>query len=287
MNLVKPKQVPEGATILDVLSDSSYELEHIHSAKNYSIYELAFSEKIEKDFPDKKTPLYIYGYSNKTGESERADYVLGSMGYGEIYVIDGGLTAWEEAGLPVVKGKPAEISDGVYSVLNDESTIEWTGRNIGNKHVGSIRIKDGSFLIEDGAPLNGKIIVDMSSINNFDQEGEWKEMLVNHLKSSDFFDVEKHPTAEIALVEANRIEGPASRPNYHIEADLTIKGITERIGFEAQIHEKEGMIVLNAHLDVDRSKHNVTYGSEKFFARLGIHLIDDMISFDVILFLKR
>ena len=48
-------------------------------------------------------------------------------------------------------------------------------------------------MIEHGTLVGGQISIDMTSIENTDQEGKWKANLEGHLKSDDFFNVEKFP----------------------------------------------------------------------------------------------
>lgn len=280
---MKPNEIPADVTIIDILSDSSYALEHIKGAKNFSVYETAFMDKIQEAFtPDDK--LLVYGFNNKTEEAQRAQYLLTQAGY-EADILDGGLVAWKEAGLPVeaIDGLTTPMV-GEYKVVPETSRVEWTGRNIGNKHTGNIKVKSGYLKFEDGVPKEGSVVIDMDTINNVDLDPEFKPMLEAHLKSHDFFAVEKYPTAQIDVTGVEEILGLISAPNYRVTADLTIKDIANKVSFLAFVHEKEGQAVMNAHFDIDRSLWDIKYGSERFFSRLGIHLIDDTISLDVILF---
>lgn len=279
---MKPNEIPVDVTIIDILSDSSYALEHIKGAQNFSVYENAFMDKIQEAFtPDDK--LVVYGLNNKTEEAQRAHYLLTQAGY-EADILDGGLEAWKDAGLPLEYSDGLTPMVGEYKVAPETSRVEWTGRNIGNKHTGNIKVKSGYLKFEDGVPTEGSVVIDMDTINNVDLDPEYKPMLEGHLKSHDFFAVEKYPTAQIDVTGVEEILGPISGPNYRITADLTIKGITNKVSFSAFVHEKEGQAVMNAHFDIDRSLWDIKYGSERFFSRLGIHLIDDTISLDVILF---
>ncbi|MFK7780699.1 MAG: YceI family protein [Candidatus Gracilibacteria bacterium] len=288
MKYIRAKSLKENAIIIDLLSDQSYKIEHIKGAKNFSIYEMDFSEKIKNTFPDKKTILYIYGLSNDTKESEVAYNVLEELGYKNIYIIDDGLNGWKKLGLPFIKGKSKIEFNGKYVVSNEESRVEWIGRNIGNKHNGNLKFKEGYLLLDKGLITEGEFVIDMTSIDNFDlKESEFKNMLINHLKSKDFFDIDKFPTSTIKFLKFEKIKDVASKPNYNIMAELTIKGITNNIGFHAHIHEKDESLVINAHLDINRTNWNIMYGSEKFFARLGGHIIDDIISIDIIVFAKK
>ena len=86
----------------------------------------------------------------------------------------------------------------------------------------------------------------------------------------------------LSINKTEQLDTFGSQPNTTVFADLTIKGQTHEIVFDAYIEKREELI-LSAHFDIDRTKWNVQYGSEKFFAKLGMHIIEDLISFDVVI----
>ena len=54
---------------------------------------------------------------------------------------------------------------------------------------------------------NGSFVVDMTTITCLDlTEKEWNDKLVNHLKSDDFFGVEKYPTAKLEITGSDKIK---------------------------------------------------------------------------------
>lgn len=286
MAMKKIKNIPEKCSLIDVLSDSSFARKHIKGAKNISVYEIAFLDKMNKEYPDKSQPLCIYGWSDRTQEVKRAYEFLTKAGYSDISTLSGGLEAWEEDGRPIERGEVIRKLDGNYAIDSNMSIVEWSGRNIGKRHIGRILVKDGKFIFKEGNLKGGEIILDMNSISNIDLDDVYKNQLINHLKSDDFFSVDKFSEAKLKISEINKLE-VESIPNYYFKAMLTIKDITKEIEFEASVHEKENKMVLNAHFDIDRTKWNVKYGSERFFSKLGIHIVDDVISFDIILFGDR
>jgi polyisoprenoid-binding protein YceI len=79
----------------------------------------------------------------------------------------------------------------------------------------------------------------------------------------------------------------AGEANYEIEGILTIKDVSKAIKFNAIIlPQSDGSINGQAHFDFDRTLWNVRYGSEKFFEKLGMHLVNDVISLDLFLIAK-
>lgn len=156
----------------------------------------------------------------------------------------------------------------------DKSVVEWTGKKIGGAHNGEVKIKSAFIDFENSEIVGGKVVMDMTSITNADLEDEgYKQKLVGHLKSDDFFGVEKYPTATFEVTKSARFKnGKAS-----VTGKLTIKGKTEEITFDVS---KNGVEYV-AQVEVDRSKFNVRYGSNSFFDNLGDKAIDDIFTLDI------
>lgn len=114
----------------------------------------------------------------------------------------------------------------------------------------------------------------MTSITDTDlTDASYNQKLVGHLKSADFFGVEKFPIATMKITKATKFsKGKAS-----VTGVITIKGKTEPITFDIV---KSGSIY-TAKLEIDRSKHDVKYGSTSFFDSLGDKAIDDIFILDI------
>jgi len=156
----------------------------------------------------------------------------------------------------------------------EKSSIEWLGKKIGGQHTGNIELKNGSLKLKNDKIIAGEFVVDMTSITNTDLKDEgYNQKLVGHLKSDDFFGVEKFPTAKFVVTNSSKFSnGKAS-----LSGNITIKGKTESISFEVVRAGKE----YTAKIDIDRSKFNVRYGSNSFFDNLGDKAIDDIFTLDI------
>lgn len=162
----------------------------------------------------------------------------------------------------------------VFSVTGQEtqvdvnsSKITWLGKKVTGEHTGHIKFKSANLLL-DGKKLKGGMFeVDMSTITCTDIENEeYNAKLVGHLKSDDFFGIEKHPVSQLKLTKVKSID-----TGYKVEGDLTIKGNTHPINFDV----KQDGNVFVGKVTVDRTKYNVRYGSGKFFDNLGDKMIYD------------
>lgn len=155
----------------------------------------------------------------------------------------------------------------------ESSKIEWFAEKVTGKHNGLVMLKSGTIEVADGKLKGGEFTVDMTSINVTDLEGEYKQKLEGHLKSDDFFSVDKHKTANFKIKQV--ITKNSSTYNHEITGDLTIKGITHPITFPASISIKDGKFAAYGEMVVDRSKYDVRYGSKSFFDDLGDKAIYD------------
>jgi len=158
-----------------------------------------------------------------------------------------------------------------YSISVDESSVEWTGRKVTGEHNGTVKLKSGNLEFTKGVLTGGSFSVDMQTIDNSDLSGEWKDKLVGHLKSDDFFGVEKYPTANFVITKVVP-QGPGK---YKVIGNMTIKEDTNPIQFIVNTVEENGKIYSTADITLDRSKYNVRYGSGSFFDDLGDKTIYD------------
>ena len=164
------------------------------------------------------------------------------------------------------------IVDGKKEVKADKSKVVWKGYKVTGSHEGTIDIKSGFLDFKDGKLVGGKFMIDMTTIAVTDLEGEYKGKLEEHLKSDDFFGVEKYTTASLIFTNVK-----ASGKNaYNVTADLNIKGQTNPIEFIISIYGNKA----TASLKVDRTKYNVKYGSASFFDGLKDKTIYD--EFDLV-----
>jgi polyisoprenoid-binding protein YceI len=210
-------------------------------------------------------------------------------GYSRVFILAGGLLEWRNGGFPVERGADAALpesapADGTYRIDIENSRLEWIGRNLNNRHIGQLAVLEGELVILAGVPSTGRIVVDMHSLTNFDlQDAGYRDMLISHLKSDDFFAVDCFPTASLILI------GWKADTAYFQEApsgiatgELTIKGISRPVSFPViTAPQPDGSIKIHAAFDIDRTLWGVLYGSCKYFERLGMHLVHDTVSLEL------
>ncbi|MFD2514381.1 YceI family protein [Pontibacter locisalis] len=185
----------------------------------------------------------------------------------------------------IVAEEPVAAEGQAYEIVEEESKVNWHGTKVAGEHRGEIELQDGQLLVNNNQLAGGTVVVDMKTITNSDIEAEEdRTKLEGHLKSDDFFGVEKYPTATFEITNATPVANAgAGQPNYNVEGNLTIKEKTEKVSFPATVQMKGNMVKASADVTVDRSKFDVRYGSNSFFDNLGDKAISDefTISFDV------
>ncbi|MBD1363013.1 YceI family protein [Mucilaginibacter sp. ZT4R22] len=152
-----------------------------------------------------------------------------------------------------------------FEIVTPQSNIGWVGKKVTGAHNGTIAIKEGEVILNDGKLAGGKFIIDTTSIKILDvTDPDLNAQFWGHLASDDFFSLEKYPEAvlEITSVEGN-----------HVEGNLTIKDITHAIGFDVAVNVNGDVLTATGLVVVDRTKYGMKFRSGNFFQNLGDTLI--------------
>ncbi|WNH09944.1 YceI family protein [Thalassobellus suaedae] len=172
----------------------------------------------------------------------------------------------------LVSASFTNIEKETKEIKTDESKVVWKGYKVTGSHEGTIAIQSGNLVFEEDKLVGGEFVIDMTTINSTDLQGEYKGKLDGHLKSDDFFGVTNHPTASLVFKEVT-----ASGKNaYTVSGDLTIKGKTNPITFVISIYGNKA----TTSLKVDRTKYGIEYKSGSFFDDLKDKAIYD--EFDLV-----
>lgn len=182
----------------------------------------------------------------------------------------------------VAISQPKKQTATTLKVNAQESTIKWTAKKVTGEHWGNVKFSEGTVTVDGKNLTGGTFTMDMTTIDVQDLQGEYNGKLLGHLKSDDFFAVEKHKTATLKIKSLAAIAGAkAGEKTHNVTADLTIKGITHPVTFPAQIIVAKGNVTANAEFEVDRTLYDIKYGSGKFFEGLGDKAIDDKFTIKV------
>ncbi|UOE49241.1 YceI family protein [Mucilaginibacter sp. SMC90] len=157
-----------------------------------------------------------------------------------------------------------------FEIISAKSNIDWVGRKVTGAHNGTIAIKDGSLTFADGQLTGGKFTIDTTSIKILDiTDPATNAQFAGHLASDDFFNSENYPEAQFVVTAINK----GSNDTYRITGDLSIKGITHAVGFDAQVTSATDTVSATGKVVVDRTKYGMKFRSGNFFKDLGDTLI--------------
>lgn len=152
------------------------------------------------------------------------------------------------------------------------------------KHLG-ISFVDGEFTTMEGVVITknttdfeGAVFnftIDANSINTRIEQRD------NHLKSDDFFNIEKYPTITLKNAALKKTDGS----NYTLEGDLTIRDVTKKVTFD--VTQNNGLITdpwgmvragFTATTTINRLDYNVSYGDK---LPTGVDVVGNNVTIEV------
>ncbi len=164
----------------------------------------------------------------------------------------------------------------VFLLDTENSDVAWEGRRIGGGHDGTIGIKSGRFYVFEGDLVGGEVVIDMNQIVVLDIENpNSNARLQAHLESDDFFAVEEYPEARFEITNVEAVEEEIADITHRVFGNMTIRGITHGIAFNANIDFSGDSMLAFAAFDLDRTRWNVRFGSGSIFEDLGDSAIND------------
>lgn len=121
---------------------------------------------------------------------------------------------------------PMALRAGTYTLDPAHGKITWSVMHLGlSRYQGQIAGVKGELQLDPKAPEKSTLLVTIP----MDGGGTFDSELDAHLRSADFFEVAKYPTATFT---ATRIERTGER-GARVTGDLTLRGLTRPVTFEA------------------------------------------------------
>lgn len=154
-----------------------------------------------------------------------------------------------------------------YVFSNAGSRLGFVGAKITRKHEGAFNVFSGAIELVEGDLAKSLIMLEiaMASLTADDPK------LTAHLKSPDFFDVEKFPKASF---RSTRLEaGGEGGATHTVTGNLTVHGTTKSIRFPAWLKLAKAGLDVRTEFVVDRRDFGVVYPGMK----------DDLIKDEVLL----
>jgi polyisoprenoid-binding protein YceI len=139
-----------------------------------------------------------------------------------------------------------------FPITPEHCKIEFIGSKVTGSHNGSFQKFSGE-INYTGDPTTSRvnITIDMNSITADDPK------LTEHLKTADFFDVAKFPTAKF---ESTAIRAGGDKGASHtITGNLTLHGVTKSISFPATISATADAVTVNSDFAINRKDFGINY----------------------------
>ncbi len=181
---------------------------------------------------------------------------------------------------------PVHVAGEKYIIDTKETILTWEGSMVfgfGEKNIGYVYVSKGELMIEKDSLVGGTAEIDMNTIEYKDKAN--KNSPINHLKSPDFFDVEKFPISTFAITKVESVN--VRSKTIKVSGNLTIKGITNLITIPAEIEVKDGIVKANGKVLIDRTQWGIRYRSGKFYDNLADNAVSDDIEIHMKIVAKK
>lgn len=171
----------------------------------------------------------------------------------------------------------------IYTVDVAKSSINWEGKKFAGSHTGTVNLTSGTLAFNGKKLAEGGFIANMTTIKTMDGDKP-NANLDKHLKSEDFFGIEKFPAANFVIKKV-----AANGANVNITGDLTVKGVTNSVTFPATVvwNADKTVTATADKIVIDRTKYGIQFKSKSIFSDIGDNFIYDDFTLSVKLVAKK
>ena len=144
------------------------------------------------------------------------------------------------------------VSGQKYQITPQNSKIEFTGSKVTGSHNGGFQQFSGE-VDYAGDPQRSQvnITIQTDSITTDDDD------LTKHLKTPDFFDVAKFPTATFVSTEIK--PGGEGGATHTVTGNLTMHGVTKAVTFPATIAVTPDTATVDSTFSINRKDFGISY----------------------------
>ncbi len=165
-------------------------------------------------------------------------------------------------------GSTTEMKGTVLPISPENSKVEFTGSKVTGKHDGGFKAFTGTIDLVNNKPEESKVSVDIDTNSIFSDD----DKLTGHLKSADFFEVEKYPRA--TFVSTKIVPDAAKGVGvYTVTGDFDLHGQKKSITFPAKITMSDAEVAVDAEFSINRKDFGIVYAGKT----------DDLIRDDVVI----
>jgi polyisoprenoid-binding protein YceI len=171
---------------------------------------------------------------------------------------------------PAATQAASDTAGTTYAFSEANSSIDFVGAKVTRKHDGKFGTFKGTIQNVDNDPTKSSAMVeiDTASLSSDDPK------LTKHLKSPDFFDVDKFPKATFKTTSIK--PGGEAGATHTITGNLELHGVTKQVTFPAKIKSGPDSVQVEAEFAINRKDFGIVYPG----------MANDLIKDDVLLKLK-
>lgn len=165
----------------------------------------------------------------------------------------------EKPAEPAPAASPTAAAEPALEGIALSGTVSAVGSKVTGSHALTFKEWKGALLLKDGKPDGGKltVIIQAASVDET-SDNMMKEKLVGHLKSPDFFDVEKFPTASFVSSDITAAPGP-NGATHKVKGKLTLRGVTKDVEFDAAIALAGKDLTGKTEFSINRKDFGIVY----------------------------
>lgn len=173
------------------------------------------------------------------------------------------LTGVSAAAVAQVEGfirNPAQVQSGTYVLDASHGKITWSMDHMGfSTYVGQFTDVSATLNLDVKNPSASKLQAEVKT----DSVGSLNSALDGHLKTADFLDTAKFPTAGFQATKIRLIDADSAE----ITGNLTLRGVTKPIVMIADFNQagvnpvdRKYTVGFDGHARIKRSDFGITYG---------------------------
>lgn len=156
--------------------------------------------------------------------------------------------------VPVSDGEKDVGPSGQLKLTTENTTVKFVGAKLVGSHEGVFNEFSGTVDFKDGDPLTAavRVKIDMSSVETDSPQ------LDTHLKSPDFFDIEKFSHTTFVSTDVTK-SGKVGDNHFVVTGELTLHGITKEVAIPATITVSDEKIVMASQFTINRKDYGIVY----------------------------
>jgi len=139
-------------------------------------------------------------------------------------------------------------------IASTTSKIEFIGSKANGRHTGGFKEFTGTVAMPEADLAGATITIEITTSSIFTDNGK----LTNHLKSGDFFDVNKPPKATFKSTAIKAAKG-ANGTTHEITGDLAMHGVTKSITFPVKATVDDKGLTVEGKITLKQDDFGMTY----------------------------